>query len=538
MEWILIRLNGLNIEYLIYFDWVAILFIRVVLLISSIILFYRIIYINNEKFLIRYYYLLIIFVFSIILIILRPNIIRIILGWDGLGLVSFCLVIFYQNYNSYNSGILTVVLNRLGDIIILIVIGIIIIYGRWNFFILKDNKIFILLLIIARITKRAQIPFSSWLPEAIAAPTPISALVHSSTLVTAGIYLIIRFNNYIINRGLNKILIVIRVLTIFISGLIANFENDLKKIIALSTLRQLGIIIIILRIGFSILAYYHLLIHAIFKSLLFIRVGVIIHLINNNQDIRYIGNLNIKIPFSIIRFQLTLIALIGFPFFSGFYSKDLIIEIIYLNKFNIIILILSIISLRFTVMYSLRLIYYLFFKERKISFLNFKEDYKINISIIILIILRVIIGSIINWIFFINYVRFIKIRKKILTFILILFGILIFLIILYIYILKIYNLLYFIRNIWFLNYYFKYILKLIMEIRIYIYIIDKNWIEFYSKKFFLNNIFYSKFFKIKIKIFIFIYWIILIIVIINIYLNSLNKALYWRYKINIFNIFK
>lgn len=524
MEWILLKLNRINIEYLIYFDWVSVLFVRVVILISSIILIYRIIYISNEKFLIRYYCLLLIFIFSIILIIIRPNIIRIILGWDGLGLVSFCLVIFYQNYNSYNSGILTVLLNRLGDIIILIVIGIIIIYGRWNFFILK-NKIFILLLIIAGITKRAQIPFSSWLPEAMAAPTPISALVHSSTLVTAGVYLIIRFNNYLINRILNEILIFIGVLTIFISGLLANFENDLKKIIALSTLRQLGIIIMILRLGFSILAYYHLLIHAIFKSLLFIRVGVIIHLINNNQDIRFIGNIYIKIPFIIIRFQLTLIALIGFPFFSGFYSKDLIIEIVYINKFNIIILLISLISLIFTVIYSIRLIYYVFFIEKKIILFIFQENLNINISIIILIILRVIIGSIINWLFFINYIRFIIINKKILTFIFILIGILIFIIILFINFFKIYYLLYFIRSIWFLNYVYKFILKFIIFISEYIYIIDKNWIEYYRKNFLFNIIIYNNFFNNKFKFFIFIYWIFLIIIILNLYLNSLSKSI-------------
>ena len=177
----------------------------------------------------------------------------------------------------------------------------------------------------------------------MAAPTPVSALVHSSTLVTAGVYLIIRFNKFLIRTGTDKILFYLAIMTIFISGLIANFEVDLKKIIALSTLRQLGLIIIILSLGLNLLSFYHLLTHAIFKSLLFICAGIIIHLINNNQDIRLCGKLNEFIPFTIIRFYISSLALIGFPFLAGFYSKDLIIEMIYLININMFILIFIII---------------------------------------------------------------------------------------------------------------------------------------------------------------------------------------------------
>jgi|SRR5947199_2469161 len=195
---------------------------------------------------------------------------------------------------------------------------------------------------------------------------------------------------------IDKILFYISIFTMLISGIMANFENDLKKIIALSTLRQLGLIIIILRLGFKILAFYHLLTHAIFKSLLFMCAGVIIHLINNNQDIRLCGNLNEFIPFIIIRFYISRLALIGFPFLSGFYSKDIIIEIIYIIKINLIILIFILLRLIITVSYSLRLMYYMYFRNIKNRFFFYKENKFINISIIILLLFRMIYGAILN----------------------------------------------------------------------------------------------------------------------------------------------
>lgn len=486
-------------------------------------------YIETDKNFTRYFLLVLIFVFSIILIIISPNIVRIIFGWDGLGLVSFCLVIYYQNYRSYNSGILTVLINRVGDVIILIIIGIIIIYGRWNIFFIRNLELIIFFLIVAGMTKRAQIPFSVWLPSAIAAPTPVSALVHSSTLVTAGVYLLIRFNKYLIIREFRKILMILSVLTIFISGLIANFEFDLKKIIALSTLRQLGLIIIILSVGFPILSYYHLLTHAIFKSLLFIRAGVIIHRIINNQDIRIIGGLNEFIPFTICRFNLTLLALCGFPFMSGFYSKDIVIEIIYFRKFNIIIFFMSVVSVMFTVIYSIRLIYYSFFGEFKLIRCKIiKENLLINKSIITLIILRILIGSILNWIFFIDDIIYLNLYYKILTLTIIIFRLLILIIMMWLNFLKIYYLRYFFRRIWFITYLYTYIINPFLSIRIYIYYNDKVWVEFFRKIYFFNIFieFKNLIINYNYKIYIFIYWFVLIILIIYIYLNSLNLKYY------------
>lgn len=228
------------------------------------------------------------------------------------------------------------------------------------------------MVILAGITKSAQIPFSAWLPAAMAAPTPVSALVHSSTLVTAGVYLLIRFHDILL---INNFLFYIGCFTIFISGLGANYEMDLKKIIALSTLSQLGVMMMVLSLGFYELSFFHLLSHALFKSLLFLCAGVFIHRIGDIQDIRYLGGVIQGCPVSSFFFVGCSLSLCGFPFLSGFYSKDLILEsyiIIYINSFIFLIIVLGTL---FTATYSLRLAYFLFFKNLGLKRIISIEEY-------------------------------------------------------------------------------------------------------------------------------------------------------------------
>lgn len=331
------------------------------------------------------------------------------MGWDGLGLISYCLVIYYQNLKSYNAGILTALSNRIGDVIILMVICWVINYGSWNYifyfdFMKNDYVIFIIsfIIIIAAITKSAQIPFSSWLPAAIAAPTPVSALVHSSTLVTAGVYLLIRFNYLLIDIFFFKVLLFLSILTIFISGISANYEFDLKKIIALSTLSQLGLIIRILRLGFPDIAFFHLLTHAIFKALLFICAGVIIHIINDIQDIRYIGGLSLYIPLTSLCLNISNLSLCGIPFLSGFYSKDLILEMVSFNSFNLIVFILFYLSTGLTVFYTFRLIIYVIINDFNLIIIYnlYDEDYIMLNRIFVLLFIRLLSGSFLSWFIF------------------------------------------------------------------------------------------------------------------------------------------
>lgn len=409
IEWEFLSFNSCAIIITFLFDWISLLFLRFVIFISSLVIFYRINYIKSDLFINRFIILVLLFVFSIAILIIRPNLIRILLGWDGLGLVSYCLVIYFQNIKSFNAGMLTALTNRVGDVFLLIRIAWIINYGRWSFIfyieIIKNDysiKIIAVLILIAAITKRAQIPFSSWLPAAIAAPTPVSALVHSSTLVTAGVYLLIRFNILILNSLLGSILLFIGGLTILIAGICANFEFDLKKIIALSTLRQLGLIIRILSLGFSKLVFFHLLTHALFKALLFLCAGTIIHSLNNSQDIRDIGSLINTLPFSVSCFNISNLALCGFPFLAGFYSKDLILELSLYSNFNLISFFFFFFSTGLTVRYSFRLTYYSFFIRLNFKSLNnmIDENWIISKRLFFLSLIAIIGGSVLNWILF------------------------------------------------------------------------------------------------------------------------------------------
>jgi NADH-ubiquinone oxidoreductase chain 5 len=234
------------------------------------------------------------------------------------------------------------------------------------------------------------------LPAAIAAPTPVSALVHSSTLVTAGVYLLIRINLIIIEINIRYILLLIGIITIIIAGITAIIEIDIKKIIALSTLSQLGIIILILGIGNPILSFFHLLSHAFFKAMLFICAGIIIHNIKDYQDIRKIGirynNLNLCISIIII----ANIRLCGLPFLRGFYSKDLIIEIIIIKGKNLFLFYFMIIGTILTVLYSCRLNFLVRVNFLKLESLFFISENSIFILIGIIFLLPFsIIGGII-----------------------------------------------------------------------------------------------------------------------------------------------
>nr|ARH55176.1 NADH dehydrogenase subunit 5 [Sericus brunneus] len=408
LEFEILSFNSNLVVMSVLFDWMSLLFMSFVLYISSMVIFYSDEYMGSDLNINRFILLVFMFVASMMFLIISPNLISILLGWDGLGLVSYCLVIYYQNIKSYNAGMLTALSNRIGDVALLISIAWMLNYGSWNYiyyldFMKNDYSMMMIgwLVVLAALTKSAQIPFSSWLPAAMAAPTPVSSLVHSSTLVTAGVYLLIRFN-FSLSYNVMMFLLFIASMTMFMAGLGANYEFDLKKIIALSTLSQLGLMMSILALGSYSLAFFHLLTHALFKALLFMCAGCMIHNLGNCQDIRFMGGLINQMPLTCCFFNIANFSLCGLPFLSGFYSKDLILEVLSMDYLNSFIYIIFFFSTGLTVCYSVRLSYYTLFGDFNYSCLHHLSDHGLIMlkGMMGLILLVVFGGSMLMWIMF------------------------------------------------------------------------------------------------------------------------------------------
>nr|YP_009525772.1 NADH dehydrogenase subunit 5 [Belzebub intermedius]AXS67626.1 NADH dehydrogenase subunit 5 [Belzebub intermedius] len=408
VEWEIVSLNTWSIFMTLILDWMSHLFMSAVMLISSMVLFYSGSYMSQDSSQDRFMFLVLFFVLSMIFLIISPNLVSILLGWDGLGLVSYCLVIYYQNEKSNNAGMLTALSNRVGDVAILLSIFLMFEVGSWSYIfyldMMKSMEMVVLqsLVVLAAMTKSAQIPFSSWLPAAMAAPTPVSALVHSSTLVTAGVYLLIRFSPLLESSTAFKVLFLISSTTMFMSGLGANFEYDLKKIIALSTLSQLGVMMSILSMGLKDLAFFHLITHALFKALLFMCAGALIHVVKEYQDIRLMGNLVYFMPLTGSYMSVANLALCGTPFLAGFYSKDMILEMMFMSDLNKIIFLLFFLGTGLTVCYSFRLVYYVFTGQMNLSAFHNIEDSDLMITnpMTPLFTGAVFSGAFISWLIF------------------------------------------------------------------------------------------------------------------------------------------
>nr|QGT34992.1 NADH dehydrogenase subunit 5 [Orthonychiurus folsomi] len=397
IEWELFSFNSVNILMLIIVDWMSLSFSGLVLMISSVVMLYMTDYMSGDLNYVRFTWMVYLFVLSMFLLIFSPNMISILLGWDGLGLVSYCLVIYYQNVKSANAGMLTILMNRVGDVAILLCISWMFNYGGWNFFYLpwmySNETILIIevLVILAAMTKSAQIPFSAWLPAAMAAPTPVSSLVHSSTLVTAGVYLLIRFSELV---GVNLFLLFVSIMTMLVSGINANLEMDLKKVIALSTLSQLGVMMMTISVGLTEMAFFHMLSHALFKSLLFLCAGVVIHGMGDIQDVRDLGGLSVLSPVTTLYFLVCSLSLCGFPYMSGFYSKDILLEMLMMGDgLNFLIFSLIILSILLTGIYSTKLAFMLFMKPLGVKKLNNLGEVSIMIYPMSLLFYSAIMGG-------------------------------------------------------------------------------------------------------------------------------------------------
>jgi len=288
------------------------------------------------------------------LLIFASNLISLLIGWDLLGFTSFFLVSYYGNSSSHSSALLTGLSNRLGDCFYFLIIA----YCLTGTSFVSHASV--VLIVLVAITKSAQLPFSSWLPAAIFAPTPVRALVHSSTLVTAGIYLLFRFGPLDLS-----LILEVGVMTSLAGGLAACLEKDIKKIIAYSTLSQLGILMSGLGLGSRSLTFNHLVSHAVIKALIFLCVGILIHTYYGSQEARSCARLPSSSALTRVSFTLRALGLAGLTFTSGYFTKEMILESGYCRYIRLIALFLFYISIGLTIAYLARLC--LVFRNSEIS---------------------------------------------------------------------------------------------------------------------------------------------------------------------------
>nr|QUE27118.1 NADH dehydrogenase subunit 5 [Scatoglyphus polytrematus] len=385
------------------FDFLSCFFFSVISLISSVVFIYSKFYMDDDfsfySFLnSRFFYLLFLFVISMMFLVFSNSWVSLLLGWDGLGIVSFLLVIYYNNFSSVNSGLLTIFVNRLGDCFFIFSFIFMGYYGWFEFGVLSQYTLVLgfMAILIGVVTKSAQFPFSSWLPAAMAAPTPVSSLVHSSTLVTAGVYLMIRFNFLL--ESVFPLLMFVSLFTMVLGGICAFYELDFKKVVAMSTLSQLGFMVFSISLGYWCFCFIHMMGHAFFKSSLFLSTGNLMHYLFGDQDSRNFGSLGISF-FSKLIFFMSCLSLVGFPFSLGFYSKDTILSVVGFN-FSSFVGVIFLISCFFTVAYSVRLIETGFFAFVSSPSFECSDSINYYVPMIILFVYCIFSGNFLFFYFF------------------------------------------------------------------------------------------------------------------------------------------
>ena len=331
VKWKLLTFGSLQIQVNFFVDKYSIIFCIVLSIIIWGIMDFALLYVPRKKK--NYFYIFFYgFSLSMFLLIFIPSIFTLLLAWDGLAIFSFFLIVYYGNFSSFSSGIYVYFLQRLGDGFFVVAIGsFLFLFGHFENCTDRFLNLFIsLFFFLALITKRANFPFNSWLPLAMAAPTPVSALVHSSTLVTAGVYLLIRY--FYVVENISLLILVCSILTGLGGSFWACFETDIKKVIAYSTTANLGFMTFSLSLGNIKGAFIHLILHACFKALLFVSVGHFLYL-SHLQDVRSVGSLFFVRKLLSWRLIFCVCSIVRLPFFSGFFSKHYIMGL-RLKSFN------------------------------------------------------------------------------------------------------------------------------------------------------------------------------------------------------------